>query len=62
MRKKPFANDLYVISSSVAELKRAVVDGAAIVQLRDKTETRPQSLKRRASLSITGGFVLSFLS
>ncbi|NLT24445.1 MAG: thiamine phosphate synthase [Syntrophorhabdus sp.] len=36
-RRKPFSNDLYVISSSVSELKKAVDDGAAIVQLRDKT-------------------------
>jgi len=36
-RRKPFSNDLYVVSSSVGELKRAVDDGAAIVQLRDKT-------------------------
>lgn len=35
-RKTPFTNDLYVVSSSVAELKQAVEDGAAIVQLRDK--------------------------
>lgn len=36
-RKIPFRNDLYVISASVDDLKRAVDDGAAIVQLRDKT-------------------------
>jgi len=36
MGKIPFKNDLYVISASVDDLKRAVDDGAAIVQLRDK--------------------------
>jgi thiamine-phosphate pyrophosphorylase len=36
-RKIPFRNDLYVISASVDDLKQAVNDGAAIVQLRDKT-------------------------
>ncbi|MCK9226719.1 MAG: thiamine phosphate synthase [Syntrophorhabdaceae bacterium] len=36
-RKAPFINDLYVISASVDDLKQAVNDGAAIVQLRDKT-------------------------
>lgn len=37
MKKIPFKNDLYVISTSVDDLKQAVNDGAAIVQLRDKT-------------------------
>lgn len=37
MKKVPFRNDLYVISASVDDLKRAVDDGAAVVQLRDKT-------------------------
>jgi thiamine-phosphate pyrophosphorylase len=36
MKKIPFKNDLYVISTSVDDLKQAVNDGAAIVQLRDK--------------------------
>lgn len=36
-RRLPFRNDLYVISASVDDLKQAVDDGAAIVQLRDKT-------------------------
>lgn len=35
--RKPFDNDLYVISDSVAVLIQAVDDGAAIVQLRDKS-------------------------
>lgn len=38
MKKTPFINDLYVISDSVAQLKKAVEDGAKIVQLRDKSE------------------------
>jgi len=37
MKKAPFTNDLYVISDSVDVLKKAVDDGAAIIQLRDKT-------------------------
>jgi thiamine-phosphate pyrophosphorylase len=37
MKKIPFVNDLYVISDSVHVLKKAVDDGAAIVQLRDKS-------------------------
>lgn len=36
-KRVPFRNDLYVISASVHDLKKAVDDGAAIVQLRDKT-------------------------
>jgi thiamine monophosphate synthase len=35
--KKPFGRDLYVVSSEVAPLKKAIDDGAAIVQLRDKS-------------------------
>lgn len=38
MKKTPFINDLYVISDSVVQLKKAVEDGATIVQLRDKSE------------------------
>jgi thiamine-phosphate pyrophosphorylase len=37
MGKTPFINDLYVISDSTAILKKAVDDGAAVVQLRDKS-------------------------
>lgn len=37
MKQVPFSNDLYVISDSVAVLKKAVEDGATIVQLRDKS-------------------------
>jgi thiamine-phosphate pyrophosphorylase len=33
----PFVNDLYVVSDSVAALKAALEQGAAIVQLRDKS-------------------------
>lgn len=39
MRKIPFSNDLYVVSDSVEQLKKAVDDGATIVQLRDKSST-----------------------
>ncbi|OPY72338.1 MAG: Thiamine-phosphate synthase [Syntrophorhabdus sp. PtaU1.Bin050] len=37
MKKAPFINELYVISDSVDALKQAIDDGAAIVQLRDKS-------------------------
>ena len=37
MKPDPFSHDLYVISDSVDVLKKAVEDGAAIVQLRDKS-------------------------
>ncbi len=37
MKPYPFSNDLYVISDSVDILKKAVEDGSAIVQLRDKS-------------------------
>ena len=40
MKKTPFENDIYIISDRVDVLKRAVEDGAAIVQLRDKTGER----------------------
>jgi len=49
-RRKPFSNDLYVVSSSVAELKRAVDDGAAIVQLRDKTGDEETVLEKAREL------------
>ncbi len=49
-RKRPFTNDLYVVSSSVAELKRAVDDGAAIVQLRDKTGDEATILEKAREL------------
>lgn len=35
--RKPFENDLYIISDSVEVLIQAVIDGAAIIQLRDKS-------------------------
>lgn len=37
MRKTPFVDDLYVVSDSPAVLKKAVDEGVAIVQLRDKS-------------------------
>jgi thiamine-phosphate pyrophosphorylase len=46
MRKVPFTNDLYIVSDSVDVLKKAVDQGAAIVQLRDKSEDRPLILKK----------------
>lgn len=36
-RVPPFENDVYVVSDDVETLKRAALDGAAIIQLRDKT-------------------------
>jgi thiamine-phosphate pyrophosphorylase len=36
-RKLPFEDDVYAVSADVETLKRAVLDGAAIIQLRDKT-------------------------
>jgi thiamine-phosphate pyrophosphorylase len=38
MKKAPFVNDLYIISDVVSVLIKAVDEGAAIVQLRDKSE------------------------
>ncbi|MHB8110045.1 MAG: thiamine phosphate synthase [Syntrophorhabdaceae bacterium] len=46
----PFVNDLYIVSSSVAELKQAVDDGAAIVQLRDKTGSEAVILEKAREL------------
>jgi thiamine-phosphate pyrophosphorylase len=37
MKPLPFVNDLYVVFDSVSALKAAVRDGAAIIQLRDKS-------------------------
>tara|TARA_Y100000310_G_C20629744_1_gene787972 strand:+ start:171 stop:1187 length:1017 start_codon:yes stop_codon:yes gene_type:complete len=45
--KLPFENDLYVISDSVEVLKKAVNQGASIVQLRDKSGNK-ESIKQRA--------------
>ncbi len=47
MRRPPFGNDVYVVSDSVAVLRKAVEDGASIVQLRDKSEDR-QAIVRKA--------------
>jgi thiamine-phosphate pyrophosphorylase len=49
-RRTPFTNDLYVVSSSVAELKQAVDDGAVIVQLRDKTSDERTILEKAREL------------
>jgi thiamine-phosphate pyrophosphorylase len=40
MKKTPFERDLYVVSGEVTPLKNAIDEGAAIVQLRDKSEDR----------------------
>ncbi len=50
-RRIPFTNDLYVISASVAELKQAVDDGAAIVQLRDKASDEAAILEKSRELT-----------
>ncbi len=42
-----FNNSVYVISDSVSALKKAVDDGAAIVQLRDKSEDS-ESIQKKA--------------
>lgn len=36
-RVRPFEDDVYVVSDDVGTLKQAALDGAAIIQLRDKT-------------------------
>lgn len=46
MKKIPFVNDLYVISDSVHIIKQAILDGAAIVQLRDKSSDEEAILKK----------------
>lgn len=46
MRKIPFNNDLYVVSDSVEHLKKAVDDGATIVQLRDKSSSRSMIVEK----------------
>jgi thiamine-phosphate pyrophosphorylase len=51
MKKTPFENDIYVISDRVDVLKRAVEDGAAIVQLRDKTGERPAVLGKAREIT-----------
>lgn len=50
-RRVPFTNDLYVVSASVSELKHAVADGAAIVQLRDKTGDEASILEKARELT-----------
>jgi thiamine-phosphate pyrophosphorylase len=46
MKKTPFRNDLYIISDSVEVLRSAVDNGAAIVQLRDKSGEEPIILEK----------------
>lgn len=43
----PFRYDVYVVSDSVPVLKKAVLDGSAICQLRDKTGD-PQIIREKA--------------
>ena len=50
-RRVPFTKDLYVVSASVSELKQAVADGAAIVQLRDKTGDEAAVLEKARELT-----------
>jgi thiamine-phosphate pyrophosphorylase len=50
MKAGPFLNDLYVISDSVDVLKKAVEDGAAIVQLRDKVGDKATVLRKARDL------------
>lgn len=51
MKRTPFGKDVYIISDRIDVLKKAVEDGAAIVQLRDKTGERPVVLGK--ALEIT---------
>lgn len=50
-RRVPFTNDLYVVSASASDLKHAVADGAAIVQLRDKTGDEASILEKARELT-----------
>lgn len=50
-RRIPFTKDLYVVSASVSELKQAVADGAAIIQLRDKTGDEAAVLEKARELT-----------
>ncbi|MDR2018312.1 MAG: thiamine phosphate synthase [Syntrophobacterales bacterium] len=46
MKKTPFEKDIYIISDRVDVLKEAVEDGAAIVQLRDKSGDKQEILRK----------------
>jgi thiamine-phosphate pyrophosphorylase len=50
MEKILFAHDLYIVSDSVSILKKAVDNGAAIVQLRDKSGDEPAILEKAREL------------
>ncbi len=50
MKKIPFVRDVYIISDSVSVLKEAVDQGAAIVQLRDKSEKTETILEKAAQI------------
>jgi len=51
MKKRPFEKDIYIISDRVDVLKRAVDDGAAIIQLRDKTGERSAVLGKAREIA-----------
>ena len=62
MKKAPFENDLYIISESVEVLKQAVLDGASIVQLRDKTgEAAAISAKAEEMVRFKEGHTFLFI-
>ena len=50
MKKVPFERDIYVVSDLVEVLTKAVEDGAAIVQLRDKSGRESAILEKAEAL------------
>ncbi len=60
MKKIPFVRDVYVISDSVSTLREAVDQGAAIVQLRDKSEN-PEAILYKAGEIRSYGKMRSFV-
>jgi thiamine-phosphate pyrophosphorylase len=46
MKEPPFTYDIYVVSDFVSVLKKAVDDGAAVIQLRDKSGNREVILEK----------------
>ena len=51
MKRIPFEKDIYIISDDVAVLRKAVENGAAIIQLRDKTGERSAVLGKAVELA-----------
>ncbi len=51
MKRVPFTNDLYIVSASVDVLKKAVDQGAAVVQLRDKSADRSVILTKAQEMA-----------